>query len=69
MKTFWMVLRESSGYTAKKQESYEIAEAEAKRLARQHPGEKFYVLMAAATVQINDVIVDRVERLDDHIPF
>lgn len=69
MKTFWMVLRESSGYTAKKQESYEIAEAEAKRLARQHPGERFYVLMAAATVKINDVIVDRVERLDDHIPF
>lgn len=46
--TFWMVWREYSRDTAYRHNTREGADDEAKRLARQCPGEMFYVLKCAA---------------------
>lgn len=56
---FFLVWNPSRGAPTVKQDSYAIAEAEAKRLARQAPGEKFFVLAAVAEVEKVDVGVKR----------
>lgn len=62
-----MVLGE--GKPTVRHETYAIAEAEAMRLARVHPGQEFIVLAAMAVAKKTDVVVDRIGQLDDWLPF
>lgn len=69
--TFWMVL--GSGVPVFKHSSYDAAQREAARLARENPPQEFYVLQSVAVAVKTDVIVRRydglTEHLDDGIPF
>lgn len=56
---FFLVWNPSRGAPTVKQDSYAIAENEAKRLARLTPGEPFFVLAAVAKVEKIDVGVTR----------
>lgn len=70
---FFLIWNPSRGAPTVKQATYPIAEAEAKRLARQAPGEEFFILAAVARVEKIDVGVTRFEidpdMHDDEIPF
>lgn len=63
MDRFYMVL--GRGMPTVRHDSYEAAEREAVRLARQDPEQEFFVLVALSRAKKNDVVV---EKLDD-IPF
>jgi hypothetical protein len=56
---FFLVWNPTRGAPTVKQATYGIAENEAKRLARQAPGEEFFVLACVARVQKIDVGVTR----------
>lgn len=55
MKKFWMVLNENTGYTRYRHETPEAARVEAERLAREIPGQKFFVLAAEGFALKRDV--------------
>lgn len=60
---FYMVKREGSGVygTKKHHETEEQAYEEAKRLAEQHPGHKFYVLKAVGYMEVKNPEAKKVE--------
>lgn len=60
---FYMVKREGSGVygTKKHHETEEQAYAEAKRLAEQHPGHKFYVLKTVGYMEVKNPEAKKVE--------
>lgn len=66
MRQFWMVYGEGQGAPTVKHASMNLAKGEAERLARQHPGTKFYVLRAIGSAERSDVTFTV---LDDEIPF
>ena len=51
----------------RKQHDQETATTEAKRLARQNPGEEFFVLICAARVVHGETIVEQFDL--DEVPF
>lgn len=69
---FWMVWNPMGWPPKFRHESEDSALREAKRLARNNPGQQFYVLEAVSGVEKNDVTVNtyRANRPDDwDIPF
>jgi len=63
---FYMVWNEETGQTHFKHGSYDSAVHESKRLARTHPGVRFYVLAAVGCARKDDVTF---EEYCDPIPF
>ena len=72
MARFWMVWSPQGRAPTHKHFSRETADAEANRLAKQHPGQEFFVLKAMAGVSARDPKIKTI-RLntdpDDKIPF
>lgn len=68
MQQYYMVLQPSTNYTSYRHNDYQVAKAEAIRLAKNNPGKEFVVLAAVATIVKDDVKVDEVPA-SDHIPF
>lgn len=68
---FWMVYGAGQGAPTARHGSQDIAETEARRLARNNPGIEFYVLQTVARAVKIDVQVTRFERrdIDADIPF
>lgn len=70
---FWMVYGLDQGPPTYRHSSYELALAEAQRLARISPGTKFYVLRTVAVARKVDVEVAAIdapdEPYDDGRPF
>lgn len=68
---FWMVYGERQGPPAVQHASREIADAEAKRLARNNPGIRFFVMESVAVAEKHDVSFTAFTRrsIDDEIPF
>lgn len=68
---FWMVYGLHQGAPTVMHYTREIAEAEAKRLARNNPGIQFFVLEAVSRAEKIDVQFTRIDRryLDDGVPF
>lgn len=52
MDQFYMVYRDNSGSTKVKHGSYNEAENEAKRLASNQPGDRFYILAAVSAFEV-----------------
>lgn len=67
---FWMVYGGGQGAPRVMHATREIAEAEAKRLARNNPGVEFYVLESVSRAMKHDVEFVRIDRRNRHaIPF
>jgi hypothetical protein len=70
IKTFYMVWNESHGNPTYKHETYTSAEVEAKRLAKQSPGEKFHVLASCCTYEVPEPVIKTVHETEpEDIPF
>lgn len=68
--TFWMVWNPQSRAPTLKHSTEESANAEADRLARKVPGERFYVLQAKRFVEKSDLVRVELQPVsDDDIPF
>lgn len=69
--TFWVVWNPFRGPPTMKHESRDRAQAEAERLARENPGENFYVLAALSVSRKSDVETTHfdVMELIDEVPF
>lgn len=69
--TFWLVWEPSSGYTRARHATKQEAQVEAKRLAGEHKGQEFHVLLSIGCAVVRDPVdwvefdIDR----DEHIPF
>lgn len=63
---FWMILKHGGDVPRKRHSSYAAAQAEAQRLATNHPGEKFYVLHAGEAFQSRQVVRTV---LQESVPF
>lgn len=50
-------------------DDFDSADREAKRLARVHPGNEFFVMGAVRSAKVNDLIVTNYHVIDDLIPF
>lgn len=70
-RVFWMVYGLGQGAPIAQHVTRESAETESKRLARSHPGIKFFVLETVSVAEKVDVQFTRLTRrdLDDEIPF
>lgn len=72
---FWMIYGIGQGAPTMRHESYEIALAEAKRLARHNPDVEFVVLQAITSVTKNEFVIRTMRSRcghgidDDEIPF
>lgn len=69
---YWVVWNENGRQPVVKQQSFERAKSEAKRLARNNPGQRFAVLAAAMAFVKDDVREVRFVHPDhdfDPIPF
>lgn len=66
---FWMVWREGSPTTKFRHYTRANAEIEAERLARQCPGETFYVLKSVAALASEPQPVKKLKLIKDEIPF
>lgn len=66
---FWMVWREGSPTTRFRHPAKSLAVKEANRLAKQNPGECFYVLKATAGVVATAPEIATVRFIEDPIPF
>lgn len=69
---FWMVYGEGQRAPTMKHATRDVAETEAKRLARFNPGIAFYVLEAISRAEKIEVQFTRLDRRnvnDDEIPF
>lgn len=64
---FYMVV--GRGTPTHRHPTYEAAEKEARRLARQDPEQEFVVLGAMSRVKKSDVTVERLHHDDDELPF
>lgn len=68
MKRFYVVWRDPSpacmfnNNPAKRHATYADATAEAERLAKVHPGARFYVLQAKAVCSLAELIWEKLER-------
>lgn len=69
MKQYYLVWNPTTGYTKYQHNEYRGALNEAKRLASINRGQEFVVLCSLARAKSNDVLVEEVDNLDDHIPF
>lgn len=73
VKAFWMVWNPARSIPAFRHSSRLAANLEATRLARENPGQEFFVLEALARVQRVDVVVEPLEGgsvpPDNGIPF
>lgn len=63
--TFWMVWNPNGSAPTVCHKSEALAQGEANRLARQHPGQNFYVLQAITETVKNDVVTRRLDVSDD----
>jgi hypothetical protein len=63
MRTFWLVWKDNGGIPTVPHDSLDSAKREAERLARMHPGSKFYVLQTVGACSKTDVLWD-----EDHEP-
>jgi hypothetical protein len=72
---FWCVWCDGGGSPTVKHRDFHLAKAEAKRLARNHPGQRFVVLAAALAFEKQDLVETRFgphdgwDEDDDRIPF
>ena len=74
---FFVVWAEGGGSPTVKHDTFERARGEAQRLARQHPGQRFLVLLPTLAVVKNDIIETKfgkasppwARELDEEIPF
>lgn len=66
---FWMVWHEEGDSPRCRHQSKQAAMDEATRLAKQAPGEVFFVLKATAGVRAKEPDVERVRFETDPIPF
>jgi hypothetical protein len=66
---FWMVWHEEGDSPRYRHNSKQAALNEASRLAKQAPGEVFFVLKATAGVRAKEPDVERVKFEVDTIPF
>lgn len=64
---FWLVWTPNGHTPRYEHQSAASAHAEAQRLARENPGEKFYVLQPISETVRNDIVTRRFEV--DEIPF
>lgn len=64
--TFWVVWNPEGSNPQVRHRFHDKATTEAKRLARAHPGQHFYVLEVVDSFQVDDLIRTRYER---EIPF
>lgn len=64
---FFLVWREGGGSPTFKHERQDGAAGEAERLARAHPGERFFVLAPLQAIERSDVIRTRYHL--DELPF
>lgn len=64
---FYMVL--GRGMPTFRHATYQAAEQEAQRLARQDRGQEFIVLAAMSKVKVTDVVIERLGDPDDDLPF
>jgi len=64
---FWLVWRDGGWAPQYKHDSRKSAENEAERLARENPGQDFYVLMPVSRTVKSDVVTERF--FDDELPF
>ncbi|WP_420415273.1 hypothetical protein [Roseibium sp.] len=64
---FWMIYGIGQGRPSAQHRSYDVAAAEAKRLARQNPGVRFVVLQAIRAFEKLDVMETTIS--DPDIPF
>ncbi len=71
MDKFWMVYRDGSNHTSKKHATKEDAIAEAKRLAENNIGSKFYVFQPVAVCEAEkpQVIVTEFANYNDNCRF
>lgn len=69
MNKFWMVWREGSRTVTYKHETEKSARQEAERLARENPGEKFYVLESSDCCMKYDVFWASLLDKNGDIPF
>lgn len=67
--TFFMVLSDRSSSTTVRHASIEVARGEAKRLAAQNPGIKFFVLASLGHMVKEDPVTWQAHEPDDQIPF
>ena len=58
-KKFWIV--KGSGPSSYQHDTYDDAVVEARRLARLHPGNKFFVMESVAMLEKRDVVLTRME--------
>lgn len=66
---FWMVWRESSPTTRYRHPTKIQAVQECERLARMNPGERFFVLKATVGMVAQSPKVERLELIEDEVPF
>lgn len=68
---FYLVWNPSTNYTQRQHKTFEAAKAEAKRLAAQNKGSRFYVLGALGCAVVNEPIqwIENDFDLDAAIPF
>jgi hypothetical protein len=70
---FWMVWRAGGSAPTRCHTSRQIAEDEAGRLAKKHPGARFFVLKAVCAIEAEYPAIARIElrkrEADDDIPF
>lgn len=62
---FWAVWNPAHGEPTVRHSSFEIAKAEAERLARFNPGQKFYVLAACGVARRVDVTFEPITADDE----
>lgn len=55
---FWIVWCENTTNVKYKHHTYQQARLEAERLAKKHPGHKFYVMAAAASAQTTGIMCE-----------
>lgn len=67
---FWMIYGDRQGAPTMRHLSFDAAKAEASRLARQHPGIRFFILEAVGAVEKIDIrFMNFRDPYDDGIPF
>ena len=64
---FWMIYVEGGGSPTYKHTTWESVETEAKRLAKQLPGKKVYILGSVVSYQVNEFIIEDCKA--DDLPF
>jgi hypothetical protein len=65
---FFVVWREDGGAPVYKHTEQWKAEQEAKRLSREHPGQRFCVLVPAVRIVTSNTVIERFDTSDD-VPF